>query len=204
MARTPDPALALARCTTGADAEAAIAIIAAAFARDPAMLHFVGTAPDPDALRGRIVTAVVRAHLAAGEPAFLLRREEEAVAAALVEVARSPWRGVWGLLRTWRLWLRLPLVSIRRMNAYLRHSRAGVDGASNYLVMIGVRPDLRGQGLGGAFLGLLERDVRPGHGWSLDTENGANVALYEKLGFARVGTVAWDGLSIHQMHKPGG
>jgi GNAT superfamily N-acetyltransferase len=203
MPREPDPALDMTACIDAAGTDAAIAIIAAAFARDPAMLHFVGNAAEPDRLRRTIVVAIVRAHVAAGEPVYLLRRNGEAVGAALVDVSRSKMRAVLGILRTWRFWLRLPLGCIGRMNAYLTHSRAGSDTTSNYLVMIGVRPDMRGLGLGGTFVGLLEQAVGPGRGWSLDTENGANVPLYENLGFVRVNTVAWAGLSIHQMHKPG-
>ena len=203
MRRDPDAPVDLAVCADPAGIDAAIEIITAAFADDPGMRRFVGNSAEPDRLRRSIVEAIVRAHIAAGEPAYLLTWKGEPAGAALVDVSRAPMRMVLGVLKTWTHWLRLPLTSIWRLIASLARSRAGSDTTSNYLVMVGIRPEMQGLGLGGTFVRMLEQTVRPGRGWSLDTENEANVRFYEKLGFSRVNTVDWAGLTIHQMHKPG-
>jgi ribosomal protein S18 acetylase RimI-like enzyme len=59
-----------------------------------------------------------------------------------------------------------------------------------HLNMIGIRPGARGRGLGRRLLDhvhMLSRNDPDSRGVSLNTEDGANLALYEHLGYQRVG-----------------
>jgi GNAT superfamily N-acetyltransferase len=201
MRQASENMLVLVECVDLAQIEVAIDIITNAFATDPAMVHFVGDAEQGDIARRNIVTAIIYAHFRAQEPVFLLLENQQAVGAALVDIKRAPLFEIFGMLHSWQQWRRLPKGCLKRMNTYRSLSRRGSDSNSNYLTMIGIEPEQQGKGFGGRFIALLESQIRPLRGWSLDTENSANVLLYEKLGFTLVNTVVWDALSIYQMHK---
>ena len=201
MQRSPDAALTLMKCTDHAQISIAAGIIEASFVKDQAMVHFVGDARNPDTTRHDIVTAITHAHFRAHEPIFLLRQNQQAIGAVLVEVRRSPVGEILSFLRSWRLWRRLPKGCIRRMNTYRSLARQGGNKRSNYLTMIGILPDQQGNGFGWQFIELLEREVGSKNGWSLDTENPKNVSFYEKQGYALVNKVDWEANTIYQMHK---
>lgn len=165
------------------------------------MVYFVGDAAPESAARCDIITAITNAHFHAGESVFLLLQNQIAIGAALVEVRRSAVGEVFSVLWTWKLWRRLPKGCIKRLNTYRSRSRGGSDRRTNYLTMVGILPDLQGNGLGRRFIELLEAEVGTKRGWSLDTENPGNVVLYEKLGYALVGKVDWEANTIYQMHK---
>ncbi len=62
-----------------------------------------------------------------------------------------------------------------------------------YLALIGVDPAKQGRGHGGALLRhVLERVDREGHVAYLESTNPANVSLYQRHGFAVVGTIQVD------------
>lgn len=203
MQHRPDAALTLTRCTDRAQIESAIDISTAAFANDPAMVYFVGDTTPQDPVRHDIIAAITKAHFHADEPIFLLLKNQQAVGAALVEVRRSTIAEILGVIRTWRLWRRLPSGCIKRLNTYRSHARRGSDKTTNYLAMIGILPDLQGKGFGRQFIELLEREDDPKRGWSLDTENAENVMFYEKLGFTLVDKMDWGDNTIYQMRKSG-
>lgn len=204
MQHKPSTLLTLTKCTDRAQTDLAVDIITASFAKDQAMVHFVGDALRPDTVRHDIVVAITNAHFRAREPVFLLFRNQQAIGAALVEVTRSPVGEILSVLRSWRLWRRLPKGCIKRLNTYRTLARRGSDGTSNYLTMIGIRPDLQGEGLGRQFMEQLEQVIGPKRSWSLDTENPKNVPFYEKLGYTLINKVDWEGNTIYQMHKSGG
>ena len=203
MQQNPNPLLTLTKCTDRAQIDIAVDIITASFVKDQAMVHFVGDAMQPDTVRHDIVVAITNAHFRAREPIFLLLRNQQAIGAALVEVRRSPGGEILSVLRSWRLWRRLPKGCIKRLNTYRALARRGSDRTSNYLTMIGILPDLQGEGLGRQFMEQLEREIGPQRSWSLDTENPKNVPLYEKLGYTLINKVDWEVNTIYQMHKSG-
>lgn len=203
MQHSPDVALTLTKCADHTQINIAVDIITAAFVKDPAMVQFVGGAEHPDTVRHDIVVALINAHFRAGEPIFLLLKNQQAIGAALIEVRRSPVAEILGVVRSWRLWRQLPKGCVKRLNTYRSLARRGSDGTTNYLTMIGIRPALQGNGLGRQFIELLEREVEPKSGWSLDTEHLKNVTFYEKLGYTLVNKVEWEANTIYQMHKSG-
>ncbi|WP_322889804.1 MULTISPECIES: GNAT family N-acetyltransferase [unclassified Yoonia] len=203
MQHRPDVAFALTRCTDHAQIESAVNIITAAFVDDPAIVYFVGDTTPPGPVRHNIVAAITNAHFRANEPIFLFRKDRQVVGAALIEVRRSAMAEIISVVRTWRLWRRLPKGCIKRMNRYRSLARRGNDRTANYLTMIGILPELQGNGLGKQFIDLLEGEVDSKRGWSLDTENPKNVILYEKLGYDLVAKVDWEDNTIYQMHKAG-
>ena len=201
MQRKPDDTLALVKCSNRSEIGPVVDIMSAAFERDPAMVHFVGEAEAPHAARSDIVTAIVQSHFCSKEPVFLLLQNGEPVGAALVEVRRSAFGEFLGVLKTWKLWRRLPKGCPSRMNAFRASSRQGCDKTTIYLMMIGIRPEAQGKGHGRHLIEMLEADIGTERGWSLDTENPENVTLYERLGYAVIGEVAWEDNTIYQMQK---
>lgn len=203
MQCSPDAALTLMKCTDSAQISIAAGIIETSFAKDQAMVHFVGDGTAPDTVRHDIVTAIVNAHFQAHEPIFLLLQNQQAIGAALVEIRRSPVGELLSVLRTWQLWWQLPKGCIKRLNSYRSVARRGCDKKSIYITMIGILPDQQGRGFGWQFIELLEREVGSRSGWSLDTENPKNISFYEKLGYTLVNKVDWEANTIYQMHKSG-
>ncbi len=203
MHQNPDASVVLTKCVDDAQIDSVVDVLTASFVNDPAVVQFVGNAEYPDAARYNIIFAIANAHFRANEPIFILLRNRQVIGAALVEVRRSAIGEILSIVRTWALWRRLPKGCIKRLNTYRSLARRGSARKTHYLTMVGIRPDLQGCGLGRKFIELLEKEVDPKRGWSLDTENPENVILYEKLGYALDNKVDWELNTIYQMHKSG-
>ncbi|MBL8967930.1 MAG: GNAT family N-acetyltransferase [Spirochaetaceae bacterium] len=198
---------------TKAEAPEAAALLAAAFARDPSFAYFFG-APGAEEGVDRENRALlfcrfmVRRSLRAGDRALGIRDNGRLVACALAELRlESPWRRLRRFFAELSLYpsgLR-PLGNevLARLRRYHGASRGGDrDLSGSYLVMVGVAEEARGRGLASALIRrLMEEDQSlPGaRGMGLDTENPANVALYERLGFRLAATVEVEGMAVHLM-----
>jgi hypothetical protein len=113
----------------------------------------------------------------------------------------SEWPGEWDYVRAgvlsvaWRLGWR-PGLWFLRLGPWFdaaRHQHMG-DRPHWYLHLLGVRPEMQGKGLSRAVLrpafDAADRDRVPVY---LETMPEANVPMYEKLGFALLGTTAFPG-----------
>ncbi|MGG4441685.1 GNAT family N-acetyltransferase [Brevibacillus fortis] len=73
------------------------------------------------------------------------------------------------------------------LNSYMRITRtAAPSWKHHYLIMIGVKPEAQGKGVGKTMMQHLfqtTQDDPESQGIALDTEKEENVALYQKLGF---------------------
>jgi ribosomal protein S18 acetylase RimI-like enzyme len=87
------------------------------------------------------------------------------------------------------------------MNRYALVSRNGMPrDTRHYLVKIGVLPNHQGEGLGKCLIRkIIEHTRQKGQSLGLDTENPANVPLYQHLGFKLQGQKQLEDLTIYQM-----
>lgn len=132
------------------------------------------------------------------------------IACYLLEVpVKNPFLRMMGtvltLIRAMALPYQISVGSFKLVNDYMLITRATVPhGRHYYLTMIGVHETARGQGLGKALMqeiiSRVERDEQA-IGISLDTENSANVGLYEHFGFALHKEVCLDGLAVYCMFR---
>ncbi len=122
---------------------------------------------------------------------------------------KNPFRRIGGSVLVFTRALALPfqisMGSFRLANNYMRITRAESPHQRHYyLTMIGVHETARGQGFGKALMqeviGQVERD-KQAVGIGLDTENSANVGIYEHFGFALEREAYLDGLAIYCMFR---
>lgn len=90
------------------------------------------------------------------------------------------------------------------MNRYALHSRQGLPTTFRYfLVKIGVAPGQQGQGFGKMLIDAIADHCRKlDEILALDTENPANVPLYQHLGFHLHDEQMLDTLRIYRLHLP--
>nr|WP_246301395.1 GNAT family N-acetyltransferase [Microbacterium immunditiarum] len=95
---------------------------------------------------------------------------------------------------------------LRRLRDYDRRCRALAPRTPHHtLTMVGVRDEARGAGHGRRLIedAIAMAEADPGSsGIGLDTENPANVALYEHLGFHLLGVVDMGAFRAHVMFHP--
>ncbi|HJP82360.1 MAG TPA: N-acetyltransferase [Fimbriimonadaceae bacterium] len=73
-----------------------------------------------------------------------------------------------------------------------------------YLIMIGVDPDYKGQGVGKALIEYccqLTKEIPYAKGMGLDTQDVQNVAIYERCGFHVVEEISLDDMPIYSMWR---
>ncbi len=182
----------------------AIDILAEAFSGDPLMNYFTSGLPtlNTDALRRKIIRALVTSHIASGEPLYGLFQDDHLLGCATVDARLDGWRKVLGLLRCVHLWLALPISTIRKLNDYGAISKSGnPKEATHFLVMLGMATEARGKGYGGWFLRAVEAEYDPKVHWILDTENPTNIALYNHMGYEVYDEVAIRDFFIYKMQK---
>ncbi len=102
----------------------------------------------------------------------------------------------------------LPTHATTFLNNYTRRTRAAVPlSPHGYLVMVGVRPEAQGQGFGRRLvedaIARTRTDPRA-TGIALDTENEANVRLYQRWGFHRTASLDLGAVHAHCMFLPFG
>lgn len=191
-----------------------IEVMAQAFETDPLFLKAFGLRGEGG--RGRRVTSFLSFmfdmnRLMRGTPrgVFLGGR---LTACALLEPPLSPFASTLGAfasaLRFLPVAFRLPGNGTAFLNSYTQRTRAAAPRrAHGYLVMVGVRPQAQGQGLGRRLvedaIARTRADLRA-TGIALDTENEANVRLYERWGFRKTASLDLGGVHAHCMFLPFG
>ena len=102
----------------------------------------------------------------------------------------------------------LPMRATAFLNTYTKRTRvAAPRGPHGYLVMIGVLPQMQGCGFGRRMVEdaiTRTRDDPSATGIALDTENDANVRLYEGWGFRKRASLDLGGVHAHCMFLPFG
>ena len=128
----------------------------------------------------------------------------------LLEVpGANPFRRISGailvLIRALVLPWQISFDSLRLVNDYMRVTRSHAPlGIHYYLMMIGVHETARGQGIGKALMQEIIRsaeDDKKAIGICLDTENKANLGLYEHFNFTMTKEVSLDGLAVYCMFR---
>ena len=109
------------------------------------------------------------------------------------------------LIRALALPFQISVRSFKLVNDYMRITRATVPhGRHYYLAMIGVHENAQGKGHGKALMqeiiSVVEHD-KQAVGICLDTENKANIGLYEHFGFALQTEVFLGGLAVYCMFR---
>ncbi|WP_331709831.1 GNAT family N-acetyltransferase [Paenibacillus riograndensis] len=168
--------------------------MSSAFARDPLFLHLFGDSELDNKARSR-VTAFVSFMF---DKSFLLHEEvwgyfihERLLGAYVVEKPhagiRQTMKGVLLLGRLIPLLFQVSGQTLHLLNSYIRVTRAAAPPLlHHYLIMIGVKPEAQGKGVGTALLKHLLETVntdKQSQGLALDTENKRNIALYQNFGF---------------------
>lgn len=100
----------------------------------------------------------------------------------------------------------LPASASAFLNRYMKRTRAAAPREPHgYLVMVGVRPEAQGHGLGRRLVeDAIERTRIHATGIALDTENAANVGLYEHWGFRKRASLDLGPVHAHCMFLPFG
>lgn len=102
----------------------------------------------------------------------------------------------------------LPTRATAFLNTYTRRTRAAPSrNPHGYIVMVGVRPKAQGQGFGRRLVEdaiARTRAIPPATGIALDTENEANVRLYQHWGFRKTASLDLGGVHAHCMFLPFG
>lgn len=181
-----------------ADLPQAADMLAAAFDHDP---FFVYLQPDPERRRAwmrRFKLAEGRMLLAAGG----CRKTDASLSGVLVTAppgAHPPplLRAAVFLLRMLWATLLAPIGLTRGLRGFsvlLEMERRHPREPHWYLVDIAVRPDLHGQGLGGALLNeCIQMAQTTNHPIYLETTNEKNLAFYAKYGFYEQGRITGHG-----------
>ena len=109
------------------------------------------------------------------------------------------------IMETLVLMFKLPKRIVRHLNSYMKYTTlARPDLPHHYLTFIGVDPEHQGQGIGKIMLehlhSLVESDPHS-CGIGLDTENPANVLLYEHLGYKLTGEHTLGNITIYCMFR---
>lgn len=188
-----------------------VALMSEAFSRDPLFLYVFGDS-ELDERAGSNAAAFVSfifdMSFMLHEEAWGLFENDTLLGAYVVEKpGASKLQRVGGGLRLigrmLPLFLRLPRNTLRLLNSYMRATRSSAPPwAHHYLVMIGVRPDRQGKGVGTALLNHLLNTVHTdpnSRGVALDTENEDNVNLYRRFGFALGGEWKLGSLPVYCM-----
>ncbi|MBE9913733.1 GNAT family N-acetyltransferase [Paenibacillus donghaensis] len=188
-----------------------VSLISRAFSRDPLFLHLFGDSELDSRARAN-VTAFVSFLF---DKSFLLNEEvwgffdhEGLLGAYIVEKPHTnklhSMRG--GLLLIGRLFPLFFLMSrktLRLLNSYMRVTRSSVpQWKHHYLIMIGVKPEAQGKGVGKAMLNHLLNTVKADRnslGVALDTENKENVNMYRRFGFALSREMEFTDLAVYCM-----
>jgi ribosomal protein S18 acetylase RimI-like enzyme len=191
-----------------------IEVMALAFARDPLFLKAFGARGEERWERS--VTSFLSFmfdmnRLMRGAPRGLFV-DGRLAACALLEPRVSPFAsavgGIASALRFLPVAVALPWHATVFLNAYTKRTRAEAPRAPHgYLVMVGVLPQAQGGGFGRRMVEDAIRRTRadPGAtGIALDTENEANVRLYERWGFRKRASLDLGGVDAHCMFLPFG
>ncbi|MFE4665249.1 GNAT family N-acetyltransferase [Streptomyces sp. NPDC056716] len=187
-----------------ASVEECRAVLAAAFAREPATRWICG---DSAGVRERwfAATLATQATLAGARRTVLTDAPHEAPVAAAV--LTPP--GVEPSARAATAWTLAVLRhcgprALLRTLRYLRVTEPQAPPGAWTLEFLGVAPHARGRGTGGRLLTHVMDTVLAREGIFLTTADPANEALYEHFGFGVLARTGLGGLTVTAMWRPGG
>jgi ribosomal protein S18 acetylase RimI-like enzyme len=190
------------------DELAARELLASAFAHDPLFVAVAGPADAPASAAGRQAFAgfvLAMNRVVGGRPRGCFRAGALVGVALLEPPAPSRLAASVAALRFIPVALRVGPRASALLNRYwLRTREAAPRERHHYLALLGVDPRVQGQGIGKQL--VLDAVARARAAGSelvaLDTENQANVALYEHLGFVETQRLELDGgPAIHCMRR---
>ncbi|MEV6677545.1 GNAT family N-acetyltransferase [Streptomyces erythrochromogenes] len=186
------------RIDTDPDPVACADLLAAAFAREPAVAWICG---DSAAARTHWFHGTLRTHarLAGARRAALVGPDGRLLAAAVLTppgaapsaLAQAGWAA--------RTVLRCGPRALGRTLSYVRATEGGAPPRAGTLEFIGVHPDLTGRGAGRA---LLDHILTTAHGRYLTTADPSNVPLYRHFGYTVLRETRLGPLTITSMALP--
>ncbi|MFJ7777851.1 GNAT family N-acetyltransferase [Streptomyces yangpuensis] len=189
------------RIETDPDPVACADLLAAAFAREPAVTWICGSSASArthwfrDTLRTHAGLAGARRTALADADGRLL------AAAVLTPPGATPAAGARALWAA-RTLLRSGPRALGRTLRYLGATEGGAPTGAWTLEFIGVRPALMGRGAGRALLDHVLSAVPAGAGIHLTTADPSNVPLYHHFGFATLNETRLGPLTITAMTHP--
>lgn len=187
---------------------AALDVLTAAFADDPLIAHLLPGPRRQERSRPFFAFLLAKSRLL-GEELIGLEQSGRLLGVASVEQpgARRPSLGQLGRfgLACLRLLVKIGPRSFARLNGYMRATLAARPTTPHhYLVFIGVDPAAQGAGHGRRLLTAIHdraaADPRS-QGVALDTEQPANVPLYQRFGYQLTATTAAGPLAIYCMQR---
>lgn len=196
---------------TKSDKSLLVSLMSKAFATDPLFLHLFGDFELDRKARNNVIAFLSFMF----DKSFMLNEEvwgfyenENLLGVYIVEKPQpnklQNMKG--GLLLIGRLiplFFQLSGKTLGLLNSYMRVTRSAAPPmAHHYLIMIGVKPEVQGKGVGKALLQHLLHTVHTDNnsqGVALDTENVENVSLYRRFGFALNGETQIDKVPVYCM-----
>ncbi len=192
------------RTLTTAERPAFVTLMAQAFRHDPLFLAAFGD-PDHQTASGAFMSFMFdMTRLMGGHPSGIFV-EGQLMGCILLEPPASnkllaSIRMILSALRFLPVAIRLPTGSSAFLNTYMTQTRAAAPATPHsYLTMIGVHPEGQGRGFGQQ---LMVDAIAQGTPIALNTENMANVALYERWGFSLTSSVDLGHVTAHCMFRP--
>ena len=203
--------------------EACAAVIAAAFEQDPLYVHHLKS-PTEKYLFSKFL---IRKSLTLGEHSLVISLDESEVASDTGEVTSD--KGVIQAAASYEVdsghafkrvlnQLRWPFLkevlnmqrfmspaAFRFFNQYMKFTTSvRPKERHHYLVFIGVHPEAQGKGYGTQLLNEIHRIVDSdvhSVGIGLDTENAANIAYYQRFGYALTGEKTLGDVTIYTLFR---
>ena len=196
--------------------EACAAVIAAAFEQDPLYAHHLKS-PTEKYLFSKFL---IRKSLTLGEHSLVISSDESEVASdeGVIQAAASyevdsghafkrvlnqlRWPFLKEVLNMQRF---MSPAAFRFFNQYMRFTTSvRPKERHHYLVFIGVHPEAQGKGYGTQLLNEIHRIVDTdvhSVGIGLDTENAANIAYYQRFGYALTGEKTLGDVTIYTLFR---
>ncbi|MFF2889296.1 GNAT family N-acetyltransferase [Paenibacillus sp. NPDC057967] len=166
-----------------------------AFAQDPLFLHLFGNSQLDQRAKNKVtafVSFMFDKSFFCNEEVWGIFENESLLGTYLIEKPQlnklQNIKGVFFAIMYSILWsTRISGKTLNLLNSYMRITRSAAPSLTHhYLVMIGVKPEAQGKGLGTAMLLHLLNMVNEddtSQGVALDTENKENIKLYRRFGF---------------------
>jgi ribosomal protein S18 acetylase RimI-like enzyme len=190
------------------DVESCVSVIASAFRNDPLFTHNIKT----DEERRIFSRFLIKKSLVLDENGLVVKELGSILGVASFE--KDSGNMIKGLLKMMNFKFVIEVFRLKRMlsaegfaffNRYMRFTTSVRPKQPHYyLVFIGVAPVAQGRGIGRAILEEIHEKVEADPeslGIGLDTENEANVAYYEKIGYKLVETRTIDQVTVYAMFR---
>jgi ribosomal protein S18 acetylase RimI-like enzyme len=165
-----------------------VSVLCDAFRNYPVMRYALGSAPQYEERLRTLVGLFASARACRNEPMIGIReRDDHLVAVAIVTLPQSPEPPTSFLAKREAVWRQLGDDARARYEAFSAATQTtAIAGLHHHLNMLGVRRTHQGRGLARLLITAVQ-ELSSSHeestGVSLTTEDPANIALYEHLGY---------------------